>query len=54
MFYDDEMLTILRPPPMVRLACPACQHAVYGLSEAHARDLLAIHRDGTCQRGGET
>lgn len=53
--YDDELGDYLaRQPPLVWLTCPGCGKQVHGLSEAHARNLLDIHRDGTCQRGGET
>ena len=41
---------LLRPrPPIVQLNCPYCPHRVYGLDDTHARELLAIHTEGTCQ-----
>jgi hypothetical protein len=56
MRFDDEpgeYLAKLRPPKLVPLTCPDCPHTVYGLTGQHAAELLAIHREGTCQGGGE-
>jgi len=57
MRYDDSVedyLAKLRPPKLVSLECPArgCQARVTGLNGRHAAELLAIHREGTCQGGG--
>jgi len=54
--FDDDpetYLAKLRPRQMVSLSCPDCPAVIIGQGEAHARDLLAIHREGTCQGGEE-
>jgi hypothetical protein len=60
--YDDDSPEFLakppatlRPLPLVMLPCPDCQHRVYGQGEKHARELLLIHQEGTCEgaEGGE-
>lgn len=56
MLHDDfpgGLAMPLAKPPLVRLRCPDCwRHEVLGFSDAHVADLLAIHREGTCQGGG--
>lgn len=47
MQFDDDRLD--RPPPLVTLTCPDCPAKVTGQGENHARALLAIHQEGTCQ-----
>jgi hypothetical protein len=49
----EEYLAKLRPRRMVRLPCPDCPHVINGLTGDHARALLAIHQEGTCQGPGE-
>jgi len=55
MHFDDDLnqyLAKLRLPLLVQRFCPDCAAMVVGKGDSHARDLLAIHREGTCQ-GGE-
>lgn len=50
--YDDDLhayLEKLRPRRMVQLTCPDCPAVVNGLTDEHARALLLIHQEGTCQ-----
>lgn len=53
MHHDDSLevyLANLRTAPQLfSLPCPDCQHVVIGKGENHARALLAIHQEGTCQ-----
>jgi hypothetical protein len=54
----EAYLAKLRPRPparMVSLSCPDCGRVVHGQGEDKATELLAIHREGTCQgrKGGE-
>ena len=52
MFYDDpadDYLRKLKLHPLVTLNCMYCPARFTGLDEAHARALLAIHTEGTCQ-----
>ena len=55
MRYDDsvgEYLAKLRDdPPLFTLRCPDCPGTVTAKGENHARLLLAIHQEGTCQGG---
>ena len=57
MFFDDaprDYLANLRlSRQLVPLPCPQCRVVLTGLSEAHARDVLAIHQEGTCEGGGD-
>jgi hypothetical protein len=53
--YEDSLpafLARLRPGPLfISLTCPDCPHVVVGKGDVHARELLAIHQEGTCQGG---
>jgi len=54
MQFDDDLnayLAKLRLPLLVQLTCPDCPAVVVGKGAGHAGQLLAIHREGTCQGG---